>query len=280
MPATVEKNSNGQLLIDYIGGPEVISFFEQPQAVSTGVVDLCDVPIGFYENFVPEGACFHLTDMTEAEQREIGFYNWLDGLHRENLNTVFLGRGNTNQPFYFFANWLVEDPRTDFVGHKMGADPLWLPPEEALGAVPVSISCNELYTSIERGVIDGYGWLSSSACDSSYPEVTQYMINHGFYPASNRSVLVNLDTFNNLPADLQDVLVDSMIELEAAKWEWGAAEDARGIKCYRDAGVEFIEFSPADAGWYLTTINEAAWEMMARLNPPDVVEQARALLPR
>ena len=76
----------------------------------------------------------------------------------------------------------------------------WL---EKIGASPVAVDFGELYTALSTGTIDGVLTAWSPTYALKFYEVAPY----GIQPSSNGSgcqdVIINLDTWNSLPADLQ-----------------------------------------------------------------------------
>ena len=55
----------------------------------------------------------------------------------------------------------------------------------------------EVYTALERGVVDGYGWPITGIFDLGWQEKTKYRVDPGFYTAEV-SVLVNKTTWDKL----------------------------------------------------------------------------------
>ena len=68
---------------------------------------------------------------------------------------------------------------------------------QALGATVVQTPPGEVYTSLERGVVDGYGWPITGIFDLGWHEKTKYRVDPGFYTAEV-SVLVNKTTWDKL----------------------------------------------------------------------------------
>ena len=79
--------------------------------------------------------------------------------------------------------------------------------------------------------------------------------------------MINLDTWNGLPKHLQDLMQGIMLEMEpeaVAFFDEVNKEEERKIL---EAGMEFIEFSPADAKWYIDTAYRVVWENFEKLSP-------------
>src|ERR1051326_2334372 len=50
----VNSKLSGKVRINYVGGPEVITRFQQVEALRTGVIDVVFVPSGDYQDQVPD----------------------------------------------------------------------------------------------------------------------------------------------------------------------------------------------------------------------------------
>ena len=85
------------------------------------------------------------------------------------------------------------------------------------------------------------------------------MIDHSFYTSTNTTI-INLDKWNSLPKNLQELLTRIIVETEPKMVEWLKEDEVVERQKMKDKGVEFIKFSPADAKWYVDSAFEALWE--------------------
>src|SRR6185295_14503274 len=67
----------GKLRINYVGGSEVITRFQQPEALRTGVIDIIFVPSGDYQDQVKTAPAFVLSKISPTEERKSGFYDFM-----------------------------------------------------------------------------------------------------------------------------------------------------------------------------------------------------------
>jgi TRAP-type C4-dicarboxylate transport system substrate-binding protein len=131
----LEKASNGLLTIDWVGGPEVISFHEQPGAASSGAIDIYFGPGTLYDEEVPETLIHPFTYVTYEEEVARGFDEYMDEIHREKMNVVWIGRMSFEWPFYMAANAIIETP-ADLKGLIVAVSPTTEASVEAVGMVP------------------------------------------------------------------------------------------------------------------------------------------------
>jgi len=263
----VNEKAGGELVIDVLGGPEVIPGIEQVEAIRTGVVDISFGPMSYHQAILPpSGAMFLATD-TPWEQRESGFFDLMVEAYKE-LNLHFLGRLDAVQGFYLYTNSRIENPREDFKGLKMRTiggvfDELFV---KALGATPTFVPRADLYSAMERGVLDGHMGNPSIVKRMGIHEVTNYIIKHKFYQ-SDLVILVNLDSWNALPKNLQELLEETVADYEQEWWSAMAQWNEEDLQAMIAEGVEVIEFSPDDAKWYLDQAYKPAWEEFYRMDP-------------
>ncbi len=226
------------------------------------MVDIISSPTD--ESLMPAAVAFFLTPWTPPEERDNGVYDYIKGLY-EKQNVHYLGRSAFMPGFYIFTNVKVENPR-EFSGLKIRTSPTFDPFLKALGAAGVSMSMPEQYTAMERGVIDGWTGTLRAISAFKLQEVTKYRINHKFY-GSNTYFLFNLDSWNRLSKKQQDVITEIAINIEHELVSFYTQVDNDMWQMSVEAGMENIEFSSADAQWYVDLADTSAWEEVKKTSP-------------
>lgn len=271
------EKSNGELVINFVGGGEVISVRDQVEALRNGVIDLSLLPGGVYKPLVPElGYVGPISELTELEERKAGFVDYMNQRHMKH-GMVYLGR-YPGGGFLFYTNKLIKDPHKDFKGLKWAVTgTMWNAFCVALGTVPTNIPPEEKYSALERNVVDGVGISTTGAISLGYQEVCKYRIDHIFWKAHGTFHIMNLNSWNKLPKNLQDLIVQEQIRLEtdmpAVITRLTAEERQKMI----DKGVKMTTFSPEDARWYVNLANESKWEELKR-EAPDLYQPLKAML--
>lgn len=262
----VNEGSQGRLKINWIGGPEVVKGFDQPEALRSGMIDmLLFIPTGWYRPILPVAECKGLSQLTAAEERANGTYDLWKDVFRKNCNAEHLGFWTTTLNFQLFTIFPVKGIE-DLKGKTIRVMPLYAPFLKALGASPIMMPPPELYTALQRKVVDGYMWLEQGPVSFGWHEVTKYMIEPTVF-RGEATVAVNLDKFSKLPADLQVFLQKTMADMEAVgdkMLEDLAREDkATMLK----AGVEVNTLPPEDAEKFITTSQEVTWKLVEERAP-------------
>ena len=260
----VNAEGKGIIQINYIGGPKAMPPFEVGNALKAGVVDIANTTGAFTTNVMPESDAWKLTERPMSELRKNGGYDYMAKLYAEKMNAIFLARLVDNNQFHLYLNKPISTP--DLTGLKIRITPVYRDFFQALGATVVQTPPGEVYTSLERGVVDGYGWTITGIFDLGWHEKTKYRVDPGFYTVEV-SVLVNKTTWDKL-SDAQKAVLRKAAErgeAEAAA-EFGA-ENAKDTKRQADAGIQTIKFDGTVAEAYRTKAYQAGWEGVIKQSP-------------
>ena len=259
----VNAEGKGTLQINFIGGPKAIPTFEVGNAVKTGVVDMALSTGAFYTNVMPEADFLKLTQVPVAEQRRNGAFAAINDLWMQKANMVYLARMVENQPFHLYLNKKIDKP--DLTGLKIRITPVYRDFFTGLGANVVTTPPGEVYTALERNVVDGYGWPIGGIFDLNWNEKTKYRVDPGFYDAEV-SIVMNLDAYRKLDAKQKAFLDKQVVALEAMNGFWrtyAADETARQEK----AGIQTIRFDADGTKAWTDKAYDAGWATAMKANP-------------
>jgi len=259
--ARVNEEGKGVLRINYVGGPKALPPFEIGNALKGGVIDVANSAGAFYTNVMPEADAWKLTEWPMSELRKNGGYAAMAAIYAQKLNAIFLARLVDNNPFNLYVNKPIATP--DLTGLKLRITPVYRDFFQALGATVVQTAPGEVYTALERGVVDGYGWPISGIFDLGWNEKTKYRVDPGFYTAEV-SVLVNRNSWDRLNEAQKDILRKSAERGEAEAIADFAEENEREIKRQAAAGIQTIKFEGATASAYVAKAYQAGWEGIIR----------------
>src|SRR5215470_18038892 len=260
----VNTDGKGVIRINYIGGPKAMPPFEVGNALKGGVVDIANVTGAFYTNLMPEADAWKLTERPMSELRSNGGYAYMAKLYEQKLNGILLARHIDNNPFHIYLNKPISKP--DLTGLKLRITPVYRDFFQALGATVVQTAPGEVYTALERGVVDGYGWPITGIFDLGWHEKTKYRVDPGFYTAEV-SILVNKSTWDRLTDAQRDLLRKAGEQAEGAAVAIFAEENAKDTKRQADAGIQTIKLEGADGKLYHDKAYEAGWAGVIRQSP-------------
>ena len=269
----VNSKLSSQLRINYVGGPEVITRFQQVEALRTGVVDLLFPPSGDYQDQMPTSQAFVLSKLTPSEERKSGFYDFMVEEHARKINARYLGRIQIS-PFYL---WTKKEPKAlaDLRGLKMRSGVLYDRLMREFGMVPVTINAPEVYTALQSGIVDGFGWPVTGPLKRGWLDSVKNVIDIPFFGASNVVILMNLDKWNGLPKATQDALSQLTAEFEPRMVKHFNDENESEWKAIGDK-VKKVKFSDAESKTYLDTAYSVEWKALQE-RAPDAVAKLRSL---
>lgn len=260
---TVNAEGKGVLQLNFIGGPRAMPTFEVGNAVKTGVVDVALTTGAFYTNLMPEADALKLAQSPIAEQRRNGAFEVINDIWNKRANMVYLGRPVEDQAFHLYLNKKIDKP--DLSGLKIRVTPVYRDFFQSLGAQVVTTAPGEVYTALERGVVDGYGWPIGGIFDLGWQEKTKYRVDPGFYNVEV-SLVMNLDAWKRLTPQQREYLQKQMLAFEAQNDFWKRDNEAE-TRRQAEAGIQTITFDAAAAKQYVEKANEIGWASIIKASP-------------
>ncbi len=271
----VNADGKGIIQINYIGGPKAMPPFEIGNAVKTGVVDIVNSTGAFYTNLMPEAEALKLSTNTIQEQRKNGGWALLNRIHNERLNAWYLARTGDGVPFHLYVNKPVD--RADLKGLTIRVTPIYRAFFAALGANTVQTPPGEVYTALERGVVDGYGWPIQGILDLGWHEKTKYRIDPGFYQV-DVNILVNLDRWKKLTDAQREVLNKAAAWIEDRN-KLNAEINAAERKKQAEVGIQTITLTGAELQKWTSSAQDVGWAYVKEIAPKHADELRRLLAP-
>ena len=129
---------------------------------------------------------------------------------------------------------------------------------KALGASPVNLPGSEVYTSLEKGVIDAADYsIFARNQAQGMNDVGKYPIYPGWHSTPANQLTVNKNIYDGLPQDLKAILRASAAYYSEFFRMRHQDIDRSAVKAAYDAGAEIISWSSAD----IQTVRETAAEL-------------------
>ena len=212
LATAVEEMSNGRLTIKVYGAGEIVPALEVFDAVSQGVVDAGHGAAYYWKGKVPSSVFFTSVPFGMNAQEMNGWLHYGGGLElwREAyapFNLIPFTGGSTGVQM---AGWYNKEINSvaDLKGLKMRIPGLAGEVFTYAGGTAVRIAGGELYTSMQTGVIDALEWVGPyNDLAFGFQEVAGYYYYPGWHePGAMLEFIVNGDSYNALPADLQAIV--------------------------------------------------------------------------
>jgi len=206
----VDEASGGEVTFA-LTGPDSIPAFEQLLPVSLGIFDLLFTHGGFHLETTGIGLALDAVDTDPETLHSSGIWNAVDQAYQKHgLKLLAIPVASTGYQV-FLREPLTQNCSLD--GRTIRAAPSYARLLESLGARPVSLPIGEVHDALRDKTIDGVAWSTIGALNFKWYEVNRYLMRPTFGVASHL-LLMNLDTWANLPLDLQRLLLEQGGKLE------------------------------------------------------------------
>jgi len=239
------------------------------------VVDLGFSTGAFYTNVMPEADILKLSETSAAEQRKNGGYDLINRIWAEKGNMRYLAKVVEFTPFHLYTNKKIDKP--DLTGMKIRITPVYREFFQSMNAQVMTTAPGEVYTALERGLIDGYGWPIHALFDLNWHEKTKFRVDPGFYNAEV-SLIINLDKYKGLPAKTREFLDRQTLAYEQQNDFW-KTYNQNETKRQADAGIQTITFDAATSKAYVEKAKEIGWAAAIKASP-QYGEQLKKVLAR
>jgi TRAP-type C4-dicarboxylate transport system substrate-binding protein len=264
----VNAAGEGVVQIEVRGGPEAIGMFQQPDAVRDGIVDMVYTPGSFYGGAVPEKDAMVASNLTAVEARTNGGTALMDEIHQSKMNVKYLGWFDSGVSYNL---WTRNAPEFDDAGN-LKVEGLKLRGNAVynafftnyLGAQVIDLPTGDVYSALQRGVVDATGWTQIGLIDLKWNEFLNYRIEPSFF-STDLGVIVNLDKWNSLSDESKKILQDVAIQHEADSVAALATKRDEDFAALDAAGMTVVSLEGEAKANYLAAAREKTWERMKEL---------------
>jgi TRAP-type C4-dicarboxylate transport system substrate-binding protein len=210
----IEEQSDGRVEITCYFGGSLLPMGEAYRGVQTGVADMCF--------FIPgtNPGLHELSDLIK-----LPFIGWpsmpagtvmLEKLWSDfpQFNEEFEGLKpfamSMTPPFQILTTKKPVKVPADMKGMKFIASGVWVDYFEPIGTVVVPLMASDWYTALDRGLAEGHAIPPTGAHIFGTLELFKYYTNFGEGGANMGCMMIpmNLNTWNSLPPDIQEIFVD------------------------------------------------------------------------
>jgi TRAP-type C4-dicarboxylate transport system substrate-binding protein len=273
----VQTMSNGEISIEMFYSSSVVKSVETFDAAATGILD-CDMTGGAYQT--GKNPAFQFAgDLMGGYQNPYQQMAWLlHGDGKAALNGLYNGYDME------FIGWWIPGPESlsstkpirnvgDFKDWKFRSPPgLATKVFANLGASPIVMDFNEIFTALETGIIDGADAanLTNNVGLGLY-DIAEHTNFPGFHSMPADHLACRKDIWDAMPAHhkkIMEVAMDSLALHNATKNE---VQNAQTAKDLRAKGVNLYEWTPEDLQVYRDAVQKG-WTEFA------TTPEAKALL--
>jgi TRAP-type transport system periplasmic protein len=265
MPAAqFEKNlqaaSGGKLSLK-ISGPEAVPPFEQLQPVSSGAFEIVYTHGAYHQKGLAGVAEVISHDLKKV--RESGVWDFIDRFYQKTHNVKLLALVPVGTEGYHCYLRAPLTAQGDWAGRKMRGVANQHAVIRALGGVPVVMPMGDVYSSIEKGVVDGACAPANVMLATKHHEVAKYRVEPRFGLLVSL-IAINLDRWNKLSKAEQDQLIAAGVQTEVETARIGDEILERENKTLEGLGVQVIKLSPDKAKQIQSLFSTSNWDIAAQ----------------
>jgi TRAP-type C4-dicarboxylate transport system substrate-binding protein len=207
----IETASNGRMKFS-VSGPETVPPFEQLEPLASGVFQFLFTAGSYHFGTTPILSVMGAVEGDLAAVRASGILDRVDQ-HYQKLGVKLVALPITPDGGYHIILKQPVGPSGDLQGRKIRGTPVYGSVITMLGGVMTVLPPAEIYSALEKGIVDGASWPVTGALSFRWNEVSKYLLRPAF-GVETAPILMNLNAWNRLSeADRQ------IIQQEARKVE-------------------------------------------------------------
>lgn len=268
----VEELSGGRIEIRVYGGGELVPALEVFDAVRSGAAELGSGAAYYWAGKIPSAQFFgsvpfgmNAQQLTSWIVSGGGIELW-EELYRD-FNLVPMLGGNTGVQM---GGWFNREINSiaDLKGLKMRIPGLGGKVLEKAGGAPVLLAGGEIYTGLERGVIDATEWIGPYH-DSliGFDEIAKYYYSPGWHEAGTAlEYIVNKEKYDELPKDLQAIIKVATARINTWVLSEIEARNAETLARFIKKGIDIRTF-PTEVLDQLRVYTEEVIDQMVSGDP-------------
>ena len=245
----VQERTNEQVTINITSFPELgLAGTDTASLLADGTLSMTEIYGGYVGGEFPTLAVQYIWGLWPDHQTHYEVLTNiapdLDRVMKEELDAQVLMRNwIAGDDQFFFSNKRLENPE-DFVGLKTRSHSAelsdWI---NHMGAAAQFMAFAEVYTALERGILDAGVTGANPGLSQRWYEVTQFM-NGRLYSFNSTTNVVNGEVWAGIPADIQQILLEEGAKQELEALRLTAIHNVTGITRNIEAGLELVEFGP------------------------------------
>ncbi len=251
----IEKMSGGRLVITNHPPGALVPFMQELDATQRGTIDVMMVPAAFYKGILGESVNFFGGSYPGGPGPSEAVIWYLEGggraLYKEMIANAGYDKvehigywGMSSAEGFAWSNKPL-DSLAAFKGVKFRSMGMWAAVLDKLGAAVVSVPGGELYSAMERGVIDAFEFTTpGNDVTMGFTEIATYWHGPGIQASTAGAELnFNKDKWDELPADLQEIVRKAVDASLFKSWAKMDVLDMEAIAFIQAEGLEIIVLS-------------------------------------
>lgn len=263
----VEEATKGGMKFK-ISGPETVPSFEQLQPTGSGVFHFLFTHGAYHFGTTPVATAIEAIQTDQKTWRAAGIKDFTDKHYQQFGVKLFgLAVSPPNIAYNIILRQPVK-PSGDLQGMKIRMSPSYEGVVKMLGASPVVLPPAEVYTGLDKGLVDGAAWPSFGAYNYRWYEVAKHIMKPTF-GVGTQLFFMNLATWNKLTDDERKILNAAVEKLEDTYYVEYARMVDEEDKLLMGKGMTISEVGPAQKAKIQGAWEQGLWDMSIKKNAKD-----------
>jgi len=244
----LEKRTDGRVSIEVFWGGSLAEFKEMAEAVKSGMADVGWISSSYHQGFGELAGVAHSASLFNPDSNTVEYMKkFYTMFERDELFYEDFKKNNMVpiSLIYYDEFWVFSKKPirgiADFNGVKIRgiSEGRQLAMKE-WGASPVFIGAAEMYSALEKGIIDAVEYSPDTAKRYNIHEIVKYVTRTSFQPGI-AYWCINLPKYNSLSDADRKVLMQVGKEAAMLKAEWMGEERERSLQTFKEKGLEIID---------------------------------------
>ncbi|MDR5860382.1 TRAP transporter substrate-binding protein [Halomonas eurihalina] len=248
----VEEKSGGSISVTYFPDSQLGGESELVELLQTGAIDMTKVSGGLMGSFSPLYSVFSMPYLFDGEKHFHDVMNnpdIMDDVYQSTKGQGFVGVGwyDSGQRNFYTTDEPINEV-SDLEGKKIRV----MQSEKAvntmklLGASPVVMSQEEVYTALQQGILDGAENNEFALTTARHGEVVNYYTLDGHTRIPD-IILFNNNTLSSLTEPQREAVmsaIDESTQFQLEQWSQSVEEARKSIKNDFNVEINAVNISP------------------------------------
>ena len=255
----VEAISGGKIKVE-ISGPEVVPPFQQLQPVSAGVFDVLYTHGAYHAGAKGLALAADAINIDVQKRRDSGVWRYIDEFYQKNHKLKLLTLSTMGTHGYHCYIRQPLSAQHDWKGRKIRGVISYHGVIRALGGEPVVLPIGEIYSALERGVVDGACMPAAGMLANKHYEVAKFRMEPTF-GSTNVIFAMNMAKWQRFTPEQQKLLLEAGAKTEKDAQTMGDEMVAQEWAELAKAGVEVEKLPPEKGKMIQEAWDTSQWEL-------------------
>ena len=264
----VETKSNGALEVSLHGAGKLGGEREMAEGIQLGIIEMGCITSAVLGNFVPELNVLEIPFLFPSRQV---MYEVIDGPAGKKVWECLKDYGFVGTGFYgevggrdFTNSQKAIRTPDDFKGLKFRVHESRISIEmyRMLGTNPIPLPFPELFTALQRGVVDGHDLPLTVTFVTKFYEVTEHITDIEFI-VTTMPYIANKDWFEGLPQEYQQVIIEGAEHAQKTNREMNLQFREKVKKDLQEQGCTITSITPEERGRFFEALKPMREKVVA-----------------